>query len=198
MPRSKSHTPDTLTDLALTVFWSGGYSATSMDDLVNATNVSRHGIYADFGGKKELFVACFDRYQDRVVSPAFETVERPNAKLEHISQYFERQIAAVELIGLPGPGCFVANSATEVAPHDADVLAKVEEHNDRLRIGFASAVRNSLPAGTLSGEAEIAQLAESVLVFATGLWSLSRLVSTAESLRDAAAAFMSSLERRLQ
>ncbi|MEM6902905.1 MAG: acetate--CoA ligase family protein, partial [Pseudomonadota bacterium] len=44
--------------------------------------------------------------------------DRPPADLDAIAQYFETQISAAEQAGLPGPGCFVANAATEVAPHD--------------------------------------------------------------------------------
>ena len=90
-----------------------------MGDLVEATDVSRHGIYSTFGSKKEAFLACFERYQNRVFSPAFNAVERADADLKSIAAYFEFQISQGEIAGLPGPGCFVANSATEVAPHDA-------------------------------------------------------------------------------
>jgi len=197
MPRPKTHTADTLADRALTVFWSRGYNATSMDDLVRATKVSRHGIYSDFGGKRELFLACFQRYQELVVSPAFEAVERPGAGLSEIANYFEHQIARAEEGGLPGPGCFVANAATEAAPHDGDVLKQVEAHNDRLRRGFSAALKNALPEGMARDGAEIERLAETVLIFATGLWSLSRVTASADRLRKAARTFLSSLERQL-
>ncbi|MCF4167472.1 TetR/AcrR family transcriptional regulator [Zavarzinia compransoris] len=195
MPRTKSHTPHSLADDALAVFWNAGFGATSMDDLVRATGVSRHGIYGDFGGKRALFLACFDRYQDLVVTPAFAAVERPGAGLAEISAYFEHQIGAAEALGLPGPGCFVANAATEVAPHDAGVREKVAQHNDRLRRGFANALRAG--AGPAPDDRMIARLAETALVFATGLWSLSRVADTAGGLRQAAADFIAALERML-
>ncbi|MCB1493175.1 MAG: TetR/AcrR family transcriptional regulator [Rhodobiaceae bacterium] len=197
MPRPKTHSPTSLTDSALAVFWTSGFFATSMDDLVRATGVSRHGIYGDFGGKRALFLACFQRYQDLVVTPAFAAVERPGAGLTEIRGYFEFQIAAAEQSGLPGPGCFVANMATEVAPHDTDVRDKVREHNDRLKAGFASAVWNALSPSHSMDDAEISDVAQSILVFATGLWSMSRIVSSADDLRGAVASFMLSLERRL-
>lgn len=79
MPRQTSFTTSQLTDRALEHFWSHGFHASSMDDLVKATGVSRHGIYTAFGGKKALFLACFDHYQQAVVTPAFRLVEAPNA-----------------------------------------------------------------------------------------------------------------------
>lgn len=63
MPRPISFTTDQLAGRALQHFWVHGFHASSMDDLVKATGISRHGIYATFGGKKALFMACFDQYQ---------------------------------------------------------------------------------------------------------------------------------------
>jgi TetR/AcrR family transcriptional regulator, transcriptional repressor for nem operon len=196
MSRPRSHTTNALADRALTRFWAYGYGATSMDDLVRATRVSRHGIYGDFGGKKALFLACFDRYSELIVTPAFAHVERTGATLEDVAAYFEHQIALAEKSGLPGPGCFVVNTATEVAPHDADVLVVVKLHNDRLRAGFANALRNTAPH--LVDQEHLDTLAEALLVFATGLWALSRLVSTAEPLRRAVLAELSALRDQLK
>jgi TetR/AcrR family transcriptional regulator, transcriptional repressor for nem operon len=182
MSRPTSFTADQLADSALQHFWAKGFHASSMDDLVKATGVSRHGIYTTFGGKKALFLVCFDRYQQTVVTPAFEVVEAEGADLASVATYFERQIARGEAAALPGPGCFVANSATEVAPGDADVMAQVHRHNDRLRQGFAGALHQSAP--TLDRN-RVTELAELMVIFTNGLWTLSRSVSDADTLRRA-------------
>nr|WP_319383599.1 TetR/AcrR family transcriptional regulator [uncultured Roseibium sp.] len=195
MARPRTYDTETLALQTLNTFWQGGYHATSMDDLVCATGVSRHGIYKEFGGKKGMFLKSFDLYRTSIVSPAFEQVEKRTATLEDIAAYFEHQISLAEANGLPGPGCLVANSATEVAPQDADVRQKVDEHNDRLLKGFASAIRNS--AGSLSNRRS-RQLAETVLVFATGLWSLSRVTSDAQRLRQVTTTFLSLMKGELK
>lgn len=195
MARPRSYDSETLALRTLTAFWQGGYHATSMDDLVRATGVSRHGIYKEFGGKKDMFLSSFELYQKLVVSPAFEQVEQKDATLEDIAAYFERQISLAEENGLPGPGCLVANSATEVAPHDADVAHKVDAHNTRLRRGFASAIRNS--ADGISPRRS-RQLAETMLVFATGLWAMSRVTSDARDLRRAVTTFLDMVEGELK
>ncbi|MEM9850854.1 MAG: TetR/AcrR family transcriptional regulator, partial [Pseudomonadota bacterium] len=168
-------------------FWTGGYNATSMDALVAATGVSRHGIYKNFPDKHALYLACFDAYQAAIVSPAFDVVEDPAADLDAIAQYFETQISAADQAGLPGPGCFVANAATEVAPHDHATAEMVTAHNKRLRAGFANALRNALPE--LDNPARDA-LADACLVFATGVWSLSRVATDPAPLRAAVGAFL--------
>lgn len=190
MPRTTSFTPDQLVDQALQHFWVHGFHASSMDDLVKATGVSRSGIYATFGGKRALFLACFEQYQRTVVTPAFDVVEAPGADLKSVSEYFERQIALGEAGGLPGPGCFVANSATDVAPQDPDVMTQVEHHNDRLRRGFARALKQSLP----DLDPDMArEMADVMVIFTNGLWTMSRSVRDGNDLRLAVRNFLNLL-----
>lgn len=191
MPRPKSYTREDLADRALTQFWQNGFYATSMDELVAATRVSRHGIYKDFGDKKTLYLACFDRYQTIVVTPAFAQVEANGAALPEIAAYFEAQIALAESTGLPSVGCFVGNSITEVAPHDPDVRICTDAHNQRLARGFLNALGNAFPD---MSQASCKRLADMIVVFATGLWAISRSTEDAEFLRTTTAMFLSTLE----
>lgn len=190
MPRPDSYAPEDLQDRALSQFWAHGFEGTSMDDLVRTTGVSRHGIYKTFGGKRALFLACFDRYQDTVVTPAFARVEGDGSSLEDVRRYFHHQIDLAETSGLPGPGCFVGNSATETAPHDTAVLACVAQHNARLKVGFA----NALKINGFSAE-RASVLAEIMVAFSTGLWALSRVTDRAESLRQSVDSFLHVIKR---
>ena len=194
MPRSTSFTAAQLAERALQHFWVEGFHASSMDDLVKATGVSRHGIYATFGGKKELFLACFDQYQKSVVTPAFKIVEKLEADLADVSAYFENQITLGEAAGLPGPGCFVVNSATEVAPNDPAVMELVNQHNDRLKQGFAGAIQQSSPSIERTRALEIAEV---MVIFTNGLWMMSRSVTDANVLRLAVRHFLNFLEETL-
>ena len=195
MPRSSSFTTDQLAERALIQFWEGGFNATSMDILVRATGVSRHGIYKTFGDKHALFQACFTKYQELVVTPAFSIVERRDADLDSIANYFETQITAAETAGLPGPGCFVANSATEVAPHDTETLARVAEHNDRLYVGFLNSIANA--SHSKISRQELEQLAQVCVVFTNGLWSMSRITTDVAELRASVRLFLQMLQEKL-
>jgi TetR/AcrR family transcriptional regulator, transcriptional repressor for nem operon len=194
MPRAKSYRPVDLLDAALLQFWTTGYHATSVDDLVRVTGVSRHGIYAEFADKRGLFLKCLGHYRGTVVDPAFSLVERSDATLADIGVYFEKQIALAEQGGLPGPGCLFANSATETAPHDAGIMAIVSAHNQRLKNGFARAIANSGSSRTRRHEVDYVQVGASTLAFANGLWTMSRMTDSASTLRSSAKAFLNLLE----
>ena len=192
MARPRKHTKESLAASALDLFWRNGFKKTSLDDLVQATGVSRYGIYGDFGNKRGLFTAVFDVYQREVVSPAFAQVEAPGAGLEAIEAYFEHQIRRAEAMGLPGPGCLVANTLNETSAHDKAVLACIRAHNERFRNGFANVIRNVQPKAR-----HVDALADTIVTFTHGLWSSSRMVDNPDELRTAAGQFLELLRLRL-
>jgi len=165
-------------------FWHQGYEATSLNNLVCHTGASRQSIYADFGGKRELFLAALDCYQVEVVTPAFAQVEEQGADLSTVRTYFLHQIKRAEEAGLPGPGCLIANTMTECGPHDVQIGEKVKSHNARLHRGFLNAISNEYRAKKIRvGKKNLAASAATTMVFAQGLWSFSRAINDASPLK---------------
>ncbi len=160
-----------------------------------ATGANRQAIYSGVGGKSELYRAGFVAYQAAIVSPAFSVVEQSDAGLDAIGSFFERQIACAEAMGLPGPGCLVANAMTETAPHDPEIAAEVAAHHARLKAGFAHALANDAP--TLPCADRLA-LADFLVVAAQGLWSMSRTLASASPLRAHVSTILSLLRARLR
>jgi len=54
-------------DKAVETFWSKGYEATSIQDLVENMGIQRGSLYAAFGDKQCLFLTVLDRYRKMVV-----------------------------------------------------------------------------------------------------------------------------------
>jgi TetR/AcrR family transcriptional regulator, transcriptional repressor for nem operon len=194
MPRPTSQTADSIVDASMGHFWRRGYHATSMDELVGAIGASRHAIYTSVGGKHEIYRRSFAAYQRLVVSPAFASVEQSGAGLDAIEDFFEYQIAAAEADGLPGPGCLVANATTETAPHDPNIGHEVAVHHARLKAGFTNALKSE---GSLLSQSEIESLADFLVMSAQGLWSMSRIATSAAPLRAHVATLLSLLRARL-
>ena len=194
MPREANMTREEIIAASMLQFWRHGYHATSMEKLVAATGANRQAIYSSFGGKRSLYLRCFAAYYDAVVAPALEDLRSSAAGLREIEQYFETQIALAEHGGLPGPGCLVANAATETAPHDEMAADEVRKHMARLTKGFLNALGNAAPE--LPPE-EAEALAELLASFAQGLWSFSRTVSDPAILRRQAKTAISLLMERV-
>ncbi len=181
------------------VFWAHGYEATSLQQLVQKTGASRQSIYSDFGGKRELFLAALERYQEEVVSPALSPVEQAEATLPAVETYFHYQIGRAETAGLPGPGCLIANTITEVAPHDVEIYERVNAHNERLFLGFSKAFENEIRTDNRRRHAapNFDALATMTVIFAQGLWSTSRVVNDAAQLYLAVDHFLNMVKLEL-
>ena len=194
MPPSPNITKEEIVATSMQQFWRGGYHATSMDKLIASTGANRQAIYSGFGGKRALYLRCFAAYYDAVVAPALDGLCASTASLQEIGQYFETQITLAEQSGLPGPGCLVANAATETAPHDDMAAEEVKLHMKRLTTGFSNALGNAAPNLTIE---EQEALAEFLASFAQGLWSLSRTVTDSSILRRQATTAISLLKERI-
>jgi TetR/AcrR family transcriptional regulator, transcriptional repressor for nem operon len=198
MARPRTQSRDAVVGNAMRIFWRHGFEATSIDALVRSIGISRHSLYGDFGGKDGLFAACLAAYSRDVVTPAFAQVEEDRATLAAVAEYFEFQIARGEEAGLPGPGCLMANVLTETAPHNPAIAAIVGAHNDRLRKGFRKALANTAELrGIRLDRAQGEALATILVIFANGLWSLSRAVRSAAPLRSAVREQLHLIERRV-
>jgi TetR/AcrR family transcriptional regulator, transcriptional repressor for nem operon len=198
MVKTKSYNPNEVPALAALQFWRHGYYATSIEDLVAATGVSRHGLYADFCDKRGLFVAAFAAYIDTVVTPAFAPVEAPGAGFAEIRGFFETQIALAESAGLPGPGCMVSNTMVEVGPHDAQFDQLVKAHLARITAGFRGALANESRRRRHCTTPDLNTLAFRLTVSAQGLWSISRTLTQASLLRTFAQDLVNDIEEKFK
>jgi TetR/AcrR family transcriptional repressor of nem operon len=140
-------------------FWTHGYEATSIDDLLEMTGMHRGSFYRVFGDKRSAFQAALDRYGevvgDRHVLPAVGGRGSPCRRL--LVLLYARLDAALGLSGEGpagedgrGPGCLVVNTAIELGPHDDQARAAVAASLDALR----SAVRWLVDEAVAAGEVD--------------------------------------------
>jgi TetR/AcrR family transcriptional repressor of nem operon len=62
MARHKEFDRDAVLHKAMEVFWSRGYGATSIQDLVKHMGINRQSLYDTFGDKHALYLQALDRY----------------------------------------------------------------------------------------------------------------------------------------
>lgn len=184
MPRPRSKSRDELISSAMGVFWENGFNATSIEDLVATTGVGRGGIYSDFGGKEDLFLACLEAYRACFADPAMHVLTSTTEGLSSIEAYFDFFIALHEKRGMPGPGCFIANTMTELAPHHAGVRRIVNTHSADLKAAFETSLAQEARTSDLQiDKTEIAEIAEFLVTSSQGLWSYGKSISDIRILK---------------
>src|SRR2546423_4201723 len=72
MARHKEFDRDEALQKAMEVFWSHGYEAASIQELVKQMGINRQSLYDTFGDKHALYLAALDRYREVEGGKMFE------------------------------------------------------------------------------------------------------------------------------
>jgi len=148
MPRQRKFEPNQVLDKAMHLFWRQGYTNTSLHELEEAMGINRFSIYATFESKHALFLAALERYRETVVARLIAGMEEPDAGIETIHRFFTQFVDLAQ--GEAGNwGCFLCNSATELALDDRDVAQEVEKYKARILRAFRHALTNAQQRGEL-------------------------------------------------
>lgn len=124
--RPRGFDPDAVLRTVADRFRDGGFSATSLDDLVRATRINRPSLYAAFGDKRGLYVATLDALVSDL-GVAFDAVDTANTGLRgRIVHLFARSIDSY-LSGPSGPrGCLAVGTASAEAVADPAIRAALD------------------------------------------------------------------------
>jgi AcrR family transcriptional regulator len=144
--RPRSFDLDAATAAALRTLWTKGYEATTVEDLAEATGLSASSLYAAFGSKHGVLQAALARY-DRDRDELLGSLEHGTAGLDDLYGFLDRVRRGVTEPG--SPGCFMVNTATEVAPRDERIADHAHRYRERVRDGIAAALRRALDRGEL-------------------------------------------------
>ncbi|TYB38857.1 TetR/AcrR family transcriptional regulator [Actinomadura chibensis] len=184
MARTKEFDPDAALHRALELFWERGYEATSMADLVERLGVARASIYATFGGKHELYLKALERYLETTDPAIAEALARPGPVLPAIRRLIERY-GEESARDRPRYGCFVVNSAVELAARDPEAARLVEASWNFLEASLTSALTRARAQGELPPDRDPRALARFLVVFFQGVRVLGRVPADDGRLRDA-------------
>lgn len=146
---------------AMMLFWQKGYEGASLNDIVEATGVSRYGLYDEFDSKKGLYMASLEHYIQMIENMNMEPILKPNAKVNDIRQVFENLITMHDA-GMEH-GCMFCHAANEMADKDDDVKTFVLNRFKKTKSYFSSAIQNSIDAEELPHSTDVDTLSMVVL-----------------------------------
>jgi len=171
-------------DRAMNLFWQQGYGATTLDDLDIATGLNRGSLYHQFGGKRDLFMACLDAYGRDEIGAAISIVNSSTSGAEAIRTLFMGAVDAATK-HKDRRGCLLCNTAVEMAPHDKEIEKTVTSHLSHLRDAFANALAIDAPEAPRN---KTSKAADHLLASYAGLLVMAKSGFPAASLRRAAEA----------
>lgn len=172
MPQEKQFNKQEALGRALDAFWSRGFEATSMQDLVDCMGINRGSLYATFGDKRALFLTALKSYDEgrRRMLAEFESRYAPRDAIRHVFLAFTRDVA--EDGG--NKGCFITNTALELAPHDDEVRTLVATAQEDVEQYFARMIKKGRASGDFPPHVRPADAARGLLASLLGLLVLTR------------------------
>ncbi|MFE8916540.1 TetR/AcrR family transcriptional regulator [Streptomyces globisporus] len=194
MARTKEFDPDAVLQSALELFWRRGYEATSVTDLVEHLGIGRASIYATFGSKHELYLKALDRYAEMRDPLLMSDLSQPGPALPAVRALVRR--FAAEAASPEGRlnGCFVTNTAAELAPHDPAAARRVEISWEHIETLLHSALVRAQAQGELAESRDPRALAHMLLVLLQGVRVVGKASDDPARVRDAAEQALSLLD----
>jgi TetR/AcrR family transcriptional regulator, transcriptional repressor for nem operon len=177
MARNKEFDPDVVLERALEVFWTRGYEATSISDLVAELRIGRASLYSTYGSKHELYLRALDRYVQMRDPAVLDQLSQPGPVLPAVRSLIESYVR--DAADTDHRGCLVVNAAIERLPGDAQVARHVLASWHTLEVALCSALTRARAQGELQPAADPRELARFLLVMLQGL----RVLGKAEADR---------------
>jgi TetR/AcrR family transcriptional repressor of nem operon len=172
MSRPRKFDEGTALEAAIDCFWQRGYEASSIRDLAARMGISEPSLYNAFGDKHELFTRALERYLD-ASRARIETFETSLAPREALRRFFEDLIER-SVNDKERRGCFLINSALEIAPHDAALGAVIAARLDETEAFFLRTIKRAQADGTAPAERNAQDIARLFLAALLGIRVLAR------------------------
>jgi TetR/AcrR family transcriptional repressor of nem operon len=173
MARPREFDEATALESAIECFWHRGYEATSVRDLAEKMGISAPSLYNAYGDKHALFVQALERYLDQSTRARIKRLEDslpPKQAIRHfIEEIIERSVNDRER-----RGCFLINSALEVAAHDKELGALIANRLAEIDAFFYRSIKAAQARGTVPRNRVAKDLARLLLGVLLGIRVLAR------------------------
>ncbi len=168
MARTKVFDEALILDKAMNLFWRKGYNATSAQDLVDDLGISRSSLYDTYGDKHSLFVKALKQYRKDKIDPVLNNADYA----EDIEGYIRNIFEVVKLDALRedrSKGCFIVNSAVELAPVDDEVAVIVNAIMEDTENALCKAIKKGQKQGLFTSAHHARSLARFIFNSLNGL-----------------------------
>lgn len=185
--------PDQALESAMQQFWRKGYEATSLQDLLQATGLSKSSLYQTFGNKHSLFERSVDRYRQDMVREMQEMLAQAKSGRDFIEQLFLS--VTNETRGRNARrGCLVMNTASEFAQSDPVIAKLVKQGTKAFADVFEAAIIRAKQEGDIPLEKDAKLLAIYLLGNLSGLKTLVKAGAGVNEVKSIVGVTLSALD----
>ncbi|MFY0604429.1 MAG: TetR/AcrR family transcriptional regulator [Flavobacteriaceae bacterium] len=178
MPKVETFNREQVLNRVIQLFHKKGYSATSMQDLVDATGLNRSSFYNSFGSKKELYQESLKVYR-----------ETAHKSIQKVLIHSENPKIAIRKIfttnqDLKANGCFLSNCTTEMANQDLEIKNFLVNNLEHMQDLFEELVSKGQSEGIINTHKSAKQYAMYLFTSLQGLRITGILLSEQEDFES--------------
>jgi TetR/AcrR family transcriptional repressor of nem operon len=165
-------TRDRIVQAAADLMYVKGVNATTLDDVIAASGVSKSQLYWHFPGKEDLIHAV-------IALRGQQVLERENQRLQRLHSYrglirWRNALIQANSLQNGAYGCALGSMANELADQDEQAVISLAELFESWEELLATGLRRMQAEGTLSPDADARQLAIGLMAALQGGYLLAR------------------------
>ena len=193
MARCKEFDRDEALHKAMEVFWSRGYEAASVGELVKQMGINRQSLYDTFGDKHSLYLAALDHYREVEGRKMFELLERPGPVKRALRQLFEGVVESSLGAG-ERRGCFLGTATSELAGRCRATAEKACGSMAAAEEALYRALLRGKKGGEIGGGRDLRAVARFLYSSLQGLQLMSKATRDRKTLEDVVRVTLSVLD----
>jgi len=138
--RPRKFDRDDVVSKAMRVFWTHGFKQTSIEDLVEGTNVGAQSLYNAFGNKRDIFTQALNLYLSTITKATLEQTKNTKSAIEGICAVFP---LPSNIITLNQPlGCLIVMSSFETGKNKTtEIEAIIDKQRSQAIVAFKQALK---------------------------------------------------------
>jgi TetR/AcrR family transcriptional regulator, transcriptional repressor for nem operon len=193
MARPREFDREEVLQKALHTFWSKGYAATTLPDLLESMGINRSSFYNTFEDKQALFSEVMSLYYQQTAIKRLAILQRAKSAKQGLQDYFRHNIDVAVAEYNPG-GCLLTNTVTNLNTIDAEIARSIVQGIDRLDQALYALLDRGQRSGEIASNKDIKAIARLMMSVSYGLNIAARVNPSREILEDMAKAAISTLE----
>lgn len=175
------------------LFWSKGYQATSLQNLLEAMQLSKSSLYQSFGSKPQLFDQCIEHYCETQAECMLEQLQNSPSARQFIEDTFN-DIAINARTRAVKKGCLLMNAASEFGQTDARIAAQIDRGMSRFFKVFLTGVKRAQKEGAITADRNPIVLANYLVTSMSGLKTMVKAGMEPEKLTEIVRVILTALD----
>lgn len=173
MGRPKLFCQEDALEKALLVFWESGYEGASLDDLLNAMQISKGSFYHSYGSKKALFKRVLQLYNVQC-QEKLALMRRDYETASGFIVGLFRQVALDPEGAISKLGCLAMNSAIEFSQRDIEIRDLIIDYMKMIEAFFAVQLSEAKKNNEINSHLPIQEYAQFLVQNLNGLVVMQR------------------------